>query len=92
MFKGPKVLETSNSAKGSGGIGERSNRSEDELFSDAATEFPDSGINSGIEERFEDAREPAPNVEKVAKDDPNVSQSFKVGGIAGKFVVDLYIY
>lgn len=91
MFKGPKVLETSNNGKGSGGIGDRSNRSEDELFSDAATEFLDSS-GSGIEERFEDVRESATNVEKGANDYPNISQSFEDGDIAGKLVVDLNIY
>lgn len=86
------MLETSNNGKGLGGIGGRSSISEDELFSDAATEFVDSGVNSGNEERFEDVREPATDVERGVKDDPNVGQSFKDGGLAGNFLVDLNIY
>lgn len=82
--QGTEVLETSNNEKGSGGIGERSNRSEYELFSDAVAEFSDGGITSAIEERLEDIQEPAINVEKVAKDDPNTSQPLRDGTLVGK--------
>ncbi|KAG6667628.1 uncharacterized protein LOC122315592 isoform X1 [Carya illinoinensis] len=68
---GPRVLEKTNNDKGSRGIGERSNKSEDDLFSDAVADFSDSGVNAGNED-----------VEKVTKDDPKVIQSFKDVGVA----------
>lgn len=68
-----------------------SNRSEDEVFSDAVAEFSESGTNLGIKEALKDAQEPATNVEKVVKDDPKMSKSFKDGDIAGKLVVVLII-
>ncbi|KAK6161661.1 hypothetical protein DH2020_005042 [Rehmannia glutinosa] len=37
----------------SGGVGWKSNRSEDDVYSDAVTEFSDSGISPRLEERFE---------------------------------------
>ncbi|KAK4404128.1 hypothetical protein Sango_0781400, partial [Sesamum angolense] len=40
----------------SSGAGEKSNRSEDDVFSDAVTEFSDSGISPRLEERFESVR------------------------------------
>ncbi|XP_023927706.1 uncharacterized protein LOC112039093 isoform X2 [Quercus suber] len=78
----PKVVEPSSIAKDIGGIGERLNRSEDEVFSDAVAEFSDSGTNSGVGEPLKNAQEPATNVEKVAKDDPSINKSLKDGGIA----------
>ncbi|XP_041009673.1 uncharacterized protein LOC121253780 isoform X6 [Juglans microcarpa x Juglans regia] len=57
----PRVPEKTNNEKGSRGIGVRSNRSEDDLFSDAVAEFSDGGVSAGNED-----------VEKVAKDDPKI--------------------
>lgn len=44
------------SGSGAVGILERSNRSEEDLFSDAVTEFPDAGISPVSEERLDDTK------------------------------------
>nr|GEV39995.1 uncharacterized mitochondrial protein AtMg00810-like [Tanacetum cinerariifolium] len=44
------------SGSGTGGILERSNRSEEDLFSDAVTEFSDAGISPVSEERLDDTK------------------------------------
>ncbi|KAK1356403.1 hypothetical protein POM88_049659 [Heracleum sosnowskyi] len=51
------------------GIGERSYRSEDEVFSDAVAEFSDSGMSPGSEEQLEDVKELEKNVQKTVVDD-----------------------
>ncbi|KAL3619948.1 hypothetical protein CASFOL_034860 [Castilleja foliolosa] len=54
----PKVAnKTAEGFGSSGGVGARSNKSEDDVFSDAVTEFSDSGISPRLEERFESVRE-----------------------------------
>lgn len=68
ILLGPKIVETSKNGIGSAGIGERSNRREDDVFSDAVAEFSDSGISPGTEQGLENARESTINVEKVAND------------------------
>lgn len=87
----PKNVETSKNGIGTGGIGERSNRMEDEVFSDAVTEFLDSGISPGIEQVLEDARESTTNVEKVAKDGFDAKQPLEDNSItvAGSISEDL---
>ncbi|CAN4120867.1 unnamed protein product [Withania somnifera] len=46
-------------------IGDKSYRSEDETFSDAVTEFSDTGISPGMEERLEGVKSLDTNVKKV---------------------------
>ncbi|KAJ6941347.1 hypothetical protein NC651_007207 [Populus alba x Populus x berolinensis] len=53
----PKGLERSSNEKGSGGVGNISNRSEDEVFKDAVTEFPESGYSSVTGEHTRDVKE-----------------------------------
>ncbi|XP_011011110.1 PREDICTED: uncharacterized protein LOC105115788 [Populus euphratica] len=53
----PKGLERSSNEKGSGGIGDISNRSEDEVFKDAVAEFPESGYSSVTGEYTRDVKE-----------------------------------
>ncbi|KAJ7979152.1 GPI-anchored adhesin-like protein [Quillaja saponaria] len=48
----PKLLETSKNGMVVGGNGERLTRAESEVYCDAATEFPDSGISSVLEEQL----------------------------------------
>ncbi|KAI3470059.1 hypothetical protein Pfo_026722 [Paulownia fortunei] len=53
----PKLVKkTSEEFGGSGRVGEKSTKSEDDVFSDAVTEFSDSGISPRLEERFESVR------------------------------------
>ncbi|KAL2469454.1 C2H2-type domain-containing protein [Abeliophyllum distichum] len=54
----------------SGGAGEKSNKSEDEVFTDAATEFSDSGVSPSLEERLESVVSDK-SVEKGMVDDLN---------------------
>ncbi|KAI4317405.1 hypothetical protein L6164_025274 [Bauhinia variegata] len=71
----PKVLEKSINEKGSSGkMGDKVDRSEDEMFSDAVAEFSESRISPGIEERFHDSSESAINVEMVGSKDPKISE------------------
>ncbi|XP_011024792.1 PREDICTED: uncharacterized protein LOC105125842 isoform X3 [Populus euphratica] len=53
----PIGLERSSNEKGSGGIGDISNRSEDEVFKDAVAEFPESGYSSVMREHTRDVKE-----------------------------------
>ena len=87
VLSGPKNAETSKNGIGTGGIGERSNRMEDEVFSDAVTEFSDSGISPGIEQVLEDARESITNVEKVAKDGFDAKQPLEDNSITGQLLM-----
>lgn len=74
----PKLVGKSDCEKPSGGIGEKSNRSEDEFFSDAVTEFSGSGFSPGIEERPKDATvAAATDVQKSGEKDLTVFYSFK---------------
>ncbi|CAI0453185.1 unnamed protein product [Linum tenue] len=50
----PKVLERSHFEMSSGGPGGRSNKSEDDVFSDAVADFPDTGSISGFQQRLEE--------------------------------------
>ncbi|CAI9776132.1 unnamed protein product [Fraxinus pennsylvanica] len=59
----------------SGGAGEKSNRSEDEVFTDAVAEFSDSGVSPGLEERLESVSDKS--VEKGVVDDLNRNQLMK---------------
>ncbi|CAK9139711.1 unnamed protein product [Ilex paraguariensis] len=78
----PKIEKKSAKGFGSGGVGEKSNRSEDEVFSDAVAEFTDSGFSPGIEGRVESTRELNKNVEKVVEVDKENSQSLQVEATA----------
>ncbi|KAK3034157.1 hypothetical protein RJ639_034653, partial [Escallonia herrerae] len=62
----------------SGGVGELSNRSEDEVFSDAVTEFSDSGFSPATGEKSEEIKELDKDVKKTVVVDLDASQSFKV--------------
>ncbi|KAJ6338842.1 hypothetical protein OIU76_008328 [Salix suchowensis] len=53
----PKVLVSSSNEMGSVEIGDISNRSEDEVFTDAVTEFPESGYSSVTGEHTRDVKE-----------------------------------
>ncbi|KAL2463393.1 uncharacterized protein Fot_53087 [Forsythia ovata] len=53
----------------SGGAGEKSNRSEDEVFTDAVAEFSDSGVSPSLEERLESVSDKS--VEKGMVNDLN---------------------
>ncbi|KAI4344904.1 hypothetical protein L6164_012086 [Bauhinia variegata] len=70
----PKVLEKGINEKGSGKIGDKLNRSEDEVFSDAVADFSDSGLSPGIEERFHESSDSAINVETVDIKDSKFSE------------------
>ncbi|PON55711.1 Zinc finger, C2H [Parasponia andersonii] len=78
----PKVLRASSYEKGSEGTRELTNRSEDEVFSDAAAEFSDSGFGAGSQERLVDAGESAVNVEKIVKSESHTIPSSECGPIA----------
>ncbi|KAK9288836.1 hypothetical protein L1049_017301 [Liquidambar formosana] len=65
----PKIAKSSNIGGGKGGAGERSLRSEDDVFSDAAAEFSDAGLSPGIEQHLVDAQESFSYVEKIAEND-----------------------
>ncbi|GMI78694.1 hypothetical protein HRI_001538700 [Hibiscus trionum] len=49
-----KIMERRRSERSFGGIGAMSTRSEDDVFSDAVTEFQDSGLDSGEANKFAD--------------------------------------
>ncbi|KAJ4845631.1 hypothetical protein Tsubulata_038342 [Turnera subulata] len=74
----PKILERSDNEKASGvggGLGERSSRSEEELFSDAPTEFIDTGGSSpGTEETLKDIKEPGISVDTVSDNCVTITQ------------------
>ncbi|XP_009601419.1 uncharacterized protein [Nicotiana tomentosiformis] len=62
------------------GISDKSYRSEDETFSDAVTEFSDSGISPGLEEHPEDVKSLRSNVKRV---DDELLKADSTGGISG---------
>ncbi|KAL5781956.1 hypothetical protein ACOSP7_006985 [Xanthoceras sorbifolium] len=68
--------------RGCGGTSERSHKSEDEVFSDAVTEFNDTRFSPGTEERMEDARAAESNVEKIMARKITMFYSFKDNAIA----------
>lgn len=76
----PKIDKRSST--GSGGVGGRSSRSEDEVFSDAVTEFSDSGCSPGIEEPLEGVKELDKNVQRTVEGDRGGFQLLKVDAIA----------
>ncbi|XVF84533.1 hypothetical protein PTKIN_Ptkin17bG0044500 [Pterospermum kingtungense] len=53
ISQAPKVMESGRPGKSIGGIGAISNRSEGEVFSDAATEFQDSGFGFGRQDSMD---------------------------------------
>ncbi|KAI9196885.1 hypothetical protein LWI28_027841 [Acer negundo] len=81
----PKPAEKFVSEKlGDGKSGERSNKSEDELFSDAVTEFTDtSGFIPAKEARLEDATPEDSKVEKITARHLTMFYSFKDNAVAG---------
>ncbi|XP_055813947.1 uncharacterized protein LOC129883323 [Solanum dulcamara] len=62
-----------------GSSGDKSYRSEDETFSDAVTEFSDSGISPGMEEPLEGVKSMNINVKKV---DDELMKADSIGGIS----------
>ncbi|KAI8005044.1 hypothetical protein LOK49_LG08G02192 [Camellia lanceoleosa] len=79
----PKIVKKSTNEFSSGGIGERSNRPEDEVFSDAVTEFSYSGFSPVNEQRFAGVGVSDKNVENVVEGDPGINRQFKVDATAG---------
>ncbi|KAH7573358.1 hypothetical protein JRO89_XS03G0128600 [Xanthoceras sorbifolium] len=75
--------------RGCGGTSERSHKSEDEVFSDAVTEFNDTRFSPGTEERMEDARAAESNVEKIMARKITMFYSFKDNAIAALTPGDL---
>lgn len=82
-------MEAGSNEKGSGGTGVLPNRSEEDVFSDAATDFTDSGLGSGAQERLVDAGKSAIIVEKIVKSESNTIQSSEGGPIAGRLSIFL---
>lgn len=78
--QGPKGLERSSNEKGSGGVGNISNRSEDEVFKDAVAEFPESGYSSVTGEHTRDVKEQEIGLEF----NKATAQTSKDGSINGK--------
>lgn len=74
---GSKALEMGNNEKGGGGTGEKVNRSEDEVFSDAVTDFSDSALNS----------DSAISVERVDRKDLKFSEPHEDKGSDGKLQI-----
>ncbi|KAF8388486.1 hypothetical protein HHK36_027158 [Tetracentron sinense] len=74
--EGPKMEDTMNNEKGSCEIQRK--RSEEEIFSDAVTEFADTGTSPGAEMPVvEDTGRPDSNVERISEDDLETTQSLK---------------
>ncbi|XP_057750596.1 uncharacterized protein LOC130969052 isoform X1 [Arachis stenosperma] len=72
---GPEVLNIGNKEKDDSGIGDKLNRSEDEVFSDAVADFSDSqGVKESLQEGSLDS---STSVERDGKDDPKFSGSSK---------------
>lgn len=80
-------------AEGSGRVGDKSNKSEDDVYSDAVTDFSDSGISPSLETRFESVREPNKIMEqKGVEGDLHGGGSLKVDEIAGKHYKGYLVY
>lgn len=75
-LKGPKPVERSIDEKHSSGISKRSNRLEEELFSDAVEEFIDSGLSPGLQHNLEFER-------MLDEKDRTVFFSFKDSAVTG---------
>lgn len=83
FIEGPNLVKKN--AEGSGRVGEKSNKSEDDVFSDAVTDFSDIGISPRLEERFENVRELDKSMEhKSVQGDLYGSGSLKVDVTAGE--------
>ncbi|XP_052114659.1 uncharacterized protein LOC110278883 isoform X2 [Arachis duranensis] len=75
VMSGPEVLNIGNKEKDDSGIGDKINRSEDEVFSDAIADFSDSqGVKKSLQEGSLDS---STSVEWDGKDDPKFSGSSK---------------
>ncbi|PIN19072.1 hypothetical protein CDL12_08241 [Handroanthus impetiginosus] len=73
------VKKNAEFASASGGVGGKSNKSEDDMFSDAVTEFSDSGISPHLEEQFKSVRGVDKSVEeKSVESDLYPNDSLKV--------------
>lgn len=81
-MQGPKGLERGINEKGCGGVGSRSNRSEDDVFTDAIAEFPESGSSPVTGEHTRDVKEPEINLE-INK---ATAQSSEDGSITGQLL------
>ncbi|XP_050236949.1 uncharacterized protein LOC126686763 [Mercurialis annua] len=73
----PRVLMRSSSEMGSGARGDRSGRSEDEVFTDAVAEFTDSGSGKGPEESSGDVKKRETYADTVAEKDFRTYFSFE---------------
>ncbi|KAL5542714.1 hypothetical protein UlMin_010424 [Ulmus minor] len=78
----PKVLEASNHEKRRVATRELSIRSEDDVFSDAAADFSDSGASAGTQGRLRDVGQPETTVERNLTNESSSIESVKAGPIA----------
>lgn len=83
-------MDRTSSDKRRSGIGERSNRSEDDVFSDAVTEFPDGGFTPGTEEKLMGARAAVTRVASVNETELSTFYSFKDIEFAGMTLMQYF--
>lgn len=77
----------------SGRIGDKSNKSEDDVYSDAVTDFADSGVSPRLEEHFESAKELNKSMDqKGVEGDLHGGGSLKVDEVAGKHFKGYSLY
>lgn len=89
FLKGPNILKKN--AGSSGREGEKSAKSEDDVFSDAVTDFSDSGISPRLDERFESVEELGKSLEpKSVEGDLHGSGAVEAEESAGKAYKRLY--
>ena len=85
VLSGPDALDIGNNEKGNNGIGEKINRSEDEVFSDAVADFSDSGLSQGVKEHLQEGSlDSDSGVERVEKGDPKFPGSSEENSFNGK--------
>lgn len=79
-------------ALSSGGESGKSNKSEDDVFSDAAMEFSDSGISPQLEAHFDSVRESGKSSEHNTGMDGDVygNEELEIKETAGKHMKDLF--
>lgn len=89
FIEGPNNLKKN---AGSSGRGEKSAKSEDDVFSDAVTDFSDSGVSPRLEERLESVAEVGKSLEqKSVEGDLHGSGTVEVEESAGEHIKDCII-